>query len=370
MRQPLHAWLICFKVAVHYGLYRLRLMPPPDFFAYPDDWYPWLGSVCRWKRRLRIVGAEHCPAEGPALFAASHAKLDDPLFIWGAVFRASNEKIHIRFMMRDDFFVGFPWDYLPYNVNELTRMAGCIQISRDSIQLSQLRPLINLLRDGLAFVMFPGRTRTRSGMVFEYREGFDEPGGVSFFIVHGQRRAGEARIPAVPAARTFNPVDKTSAVVFGPPRYLDANADREGQRAFDYALTVAIGELIEVHALHLLSAMVYLHALHSGPPRLARARLLAAACDAAAALQAPRLVSPALRREPQRAMDAALRYLEKRRMISRRGTAVLLHVERILSVPELNTKYRRANPVKYHVNQIMHLGDVLAATETAARSLR
>jgi hypothetical protein len=370
MPQPLHAWLVCFKVAAHYGLYRLGLVRPPDFFAYPDDWYPWLGSVCRWKRRLRVVGAEHCPAHGPALFAASHAKLDDPLFIWGAVFRASGEGIHIRFMMRDDFFVGFPWDYLPYNVNELTRMAGCIQISRDSIQLSQLRPLINLLRDGLAFVMFPGRTRTRSGMVFEYREGFDEPGGVSFFIVHGQRRAGEGRIPAVPVARTFNPVDKTSAVAFGAPHFLAPDADREAQRAFDFNLAVAIGDLIEVHALHLLSAILYLHVLHGGPPRLARGGVVAAVCGAAAALTAPRLIAPSLRGEAGAAAEAALRFLEKRRLLTQRGTEVLLHAERMLAVPPLDTKYLRANPVKYHVNQIMHLGDVLAAAEAAAGSLR
>ncbi len=347
---------------VHYALYRLGLMRPPDFRNYPDDWDPWLGSLLGWRTRLRIVQADHCPTDHPAIFAAGHGKLDDPLFVWGAVNRASSEKIHIHFMMRDDFFVGPPRSRLPFSMNELTRMSGCLQISRDQVQLSQLKPLINVLRAPGSFVMFPGRSRSRSGMLMEYRDGIDEPGGVSFFLVHAQRRSPGLRIPAVPVARTYNPVTRVSTVAFGPPQYLAADASREEQRNFDLGLAVHIGDAVELHALHLLAAVVYLRCLHGATSVITMDHLLRVVDELQPVLR-NQLVDPALLASPATTLGAAAGWLVQQGILRAVAAGHLPDRARVLSAPPLETQYRRANPVKYHLNQILHFDQLVRGIE-------
>ena len=356
--RTLHAWMIFWWNVIHYSLYRLGLMRPPDFRNYPDDWDPWLGSLLGWRRGLRIVQAENCPKTHPAVFAAGHGKLDDPLFVWGAVNRASAEQIHIHFMMRDDFFVGPPWSWLPFSMNELTRMSGCIQISRDQVQLSQLKPLINILRAPGSFVMFPGRSRSRSGLLMEYRDGIEEPGGVSFFVVHAQRRSPELRIPAVPVARTYNPVTRSSVVAFAPPLFLETGASRDAQRDFDLALAVRIGDAVELHALHLVSAILYLRCLHGACGAVPEARLCAQTAAVVAALP-DRLMDPALRADPDAAVRAALRWLAKAGMVRHSAPGWQPDAPKILAAPALENDYRKRNPVKYHINQLLHFDDVV-----------
>lgn len=363
------SWWIAFINIVHYFLFKLRILRQPWFRNYPKHWEPWLGSMLGWPRSLRVRGAEHCPPY-PVIFAANHVKLDDPLFIWGGVHYASNGENHIHFMMRDDFFIGWPWDYLPFSLNELTDSAGAIQISRDNIQLSQLKPLLNVLGAPGSFVMFPGRTRSRSGLVVDYMDGVDEPGGVSFFVVHAQRRWKERRVATVPTMRTYNPATKLSTVAFGPPLYLDATAKRDEQRAFDLEVMVRVGDLVELHATHVVSGLLYLQALHGGGERLSIDALVSAVEDVCANLDAERHVDPFLQDGPAKAVDAALKFLEKSEAVSLQGDGVVLERAKILHCPERDTKYRKRNPVKFFLNQVIHLADVLRALEGAGEKLR
>jgi 1-acyl-sn-glycerol-3-phosphate acyltransferase len=363
------SWWIAFINVVHYFLFKLRILKQPRFRNYPTHWEPWLGSFLGWPKSLRVRGAEHC-ADPPVIFAANHAKLDDPLFIWGGVHYASDGKNHIHFMMRDDFFVGWPWDYLPFSLNELTDSAGAIQISRDNVQLSQLKPFLKVLGDPGSFVMFPGRTRSRSGLVVDYMDGVEEPGGVSFFAVHAQRRNKDRQVAVVPTMRTFNPATKLSTVAFGPPLYLDTKASREEQRAFDLEVMTRVGDLVELHGTHVVSGLLYLQALHGGSDTVGLDALINAVGEVLKKLSPDRGVDPHLLDEQETAVQDALQYLAKREAVLLSGGGVTLNRDTILFAPERDTRYRKDNPVKFFLNQVIHLRDVVNALEESAVRLR
>lgn len=357
------AWGVAFFNALHYILFRLRIAPQPQFRNYPSHWRPWLGSLLGWPASLRVRFAERCPQAGPAVFVSNHLKLDDPLFLWGAVDEATHGTVHIYFMMRDDFFRGWPWDYLPFSMNELTASSGCIQISRDQISLAQLKPFMQILEQGETFVMFPGRTRSRSGLCIEYRDGIEEPGGVSFFLANGSRRAGRA-VPAVPLARTYNPVKRVSTVLVGEPCFLEPGAGRDAQRAFDLDLAVAISDLTEIHTLHVLCMIVYLRCLHGKSIRGQGETLTR---DVATVLERVKEIHPV---DPDALagtgaeVEAALRWLQEQGVLSLSNGTVELDACAVLSVPELDTDYRKRNPVKFHVNQVLHFRALCAAAES------
>jgi len=361
----LYSWCVFLWVPVKWFCYRAGLLQRrPMFIDHYDESQRAWGQMTRWNPRLRVVGAENCPQGPPAIFAGNHIKLDDPFFAWRSAHRASGETIHLYFMMRDDYFQGFPWTLSPIPINEICEMGGGVKISRDNPSLSQMKPFLEILKKPGSFVIFPGRTRTRSGLVMEFREGFDEPGGVSFFLMHGQRRCG-VPIPCVPIARTHNVMTHKSAVVIAPPRYLDPAASRDAQRDFDFALAVAIGELIEINLIHIVSGLLYLRALHARDPRVRVDALLAAVQQVVRGLLPPRHHDPALDHVGAKDLRRVLRFLARRGLLRAQGADFDILPEAVLSVPPLDTTYLKRNPIKYHVNQILHLGDVVALLEDA-----
>lgn len=308
-----------------------------------------------------MVNAEYCPADNPALFVSNHHKLDDPIDLWPAIHWASGERVAPGFVMRDDFFDGFPWNWSPFDVNHLCEMAGAVLISRDQIRLTQLRQLIGVLGRPGSLVLFPGRTRSRTGAWFEYREDFTEPGSAAFVINHAQRKNPGLRIAAVPVARTWHPVRNTSAIVFGEPLYLESDARREAQRKLDCELLTRIGGLVEVHAVHLASLLLYLHTLHGG------GTLPEAFFTSAAELwgrDAPHPhTDPALLSNPDGEMDNALRHLAGEGALKRLNGTVAADAGMIRSTPDWDGDYCRHNLVKYWTNQIIHLPAVIQWAE-------
>ena len=235
MLKIIAAWLLFLGILCKYMLSQLGLCRRPRFTDHVAPMRIVTGQLYGWKR-LRVVDAAHCPRENPALFVSNHVRLDDPHMVWPAVYDASQGRIEIRFMMRDDFFRGFPWKWLPIRLDEIAEMAGAYRISRDHIQLSQVKPFLQILETPGSFLMFPAGTRSRSGLLMEYRPGREDPGGASFFIAHAQRRHPERRVAAVPVCRTYNPVSRQTTVVFGAPAYLKIPADRDALRRFDHEL--------------------------------------------------------------------------------------------------------------------------------------
>ena len=317
-------------------------------------------------RHMRVVHPERCPKDCPAVFVSNHLWLNDPMLAWPAVYYSSGERISIHFMMRDDFFRGGLWRWSPFNVDDIAEMCGAIRISRGNVQWSQMKPFLKVLEMPGAFVMFPGGTRSRSGLVFEYREGIDEIGAVSFFVAHAQRRRS-APVPAVPFARTYHPVTGKSSMVFGEALYLSPHADRGAQRAFDVELAVRVANLIEINVPHLVSGILYLRCLHQHGPRLAVDQLTRVTAGLAGGITGWN-VDPAARTTTAEEVRAFLRYLERHGMLRVSGNTVEMNSEAILSSPPMNTRYYRLNPVKFQVNQILHFVDVVASLEEAART--
>lgn len=321
-----------------------------------------------------VVHPERCPKRGPAVFCGNHLKLDDPFFAYHAVQLATDWEHCPRLMSRDDFFTGTPLKSRVVDGDKLMEAVGTYLISRGHITLSQLRPFVNLLKDGGSFVIFPGHTRSCSGFFMEYRGAFKEPGGVSFFINQAQRTRPEPPIPAVPIVRTYNPVSKRSAMVFGESLYLEANADRDAQRAFDYRLSTELGSYLELNVPQVLSAVLWLWCIHG-------IRAAATVTEIRETLSPIFAARPHAYTDPEATTDLGgavvrtLDYLQEREMVARDGEHVTLNKEAILSVPDLTTKYRHLNPVKYLANQIIHLGRVIdtvgrTVLERAAKETR
>ena len=354
------AWGVAVLNAVHYTLFKFRLMSLPQFRRYPTHWEPFLGSFLLWRRRMTVLHPERCPADRPVVFASLHSKLDDPLFCWGAVHRATNGVNSIYFMMRDDFFRGWPWDYLPFSMNEITEAAGCIQISRDSISLAQLKPLVNVLERGESFVMYPGRTRSRSGRAIDYIEGIEEPGGVSFFLVHGSRRAGQP-VGAIPVARTYDPLDKHTYVSFGETRYLPEGAGREAQRDFDFNLAVEMSNQIVVTPFHALCVLIFLRCVHGRIEARSCSAWSADVSDIMSRITGQVETPPAL--DIEAAVPPRLAWMQEHGILRLDGEEVTILSEAVLVLPEVGTKFRKENPVRFYTNQVMHFRAVAEAAE-------
>lgn len=373
MRNPplttrLWCWAVTLMLLFRYVLYRLHLGKRPSF---TDHWWRVevaYRQITRMDPRIRVRHTERCPKHHPAVYVGNHLKLDDQFFVCYAVQEASNYTMHTRFVMRDDYFGGFPWDWLPLNMNEVAEMGGSYNIAQGSPSLAQLKPLIDILLKPDSFVIFPCGGRSRSGHWLEVHTGGDEPGSVAFFLAQSQRRNPELPVPAVPVGRTYNPIKKVSAVIVGAPRVLETNARRERQREFDAILFSDLSDLVELHMLHFLSMFIYMVCLHHLPLERSKAEMIDAAHRAYANLR-HRYTDPALETRFEQDFDEGLRYLQRRQILQCKKDRVRLNATQVLASPPLNTAYRTRNPVKYHVIQIMHLPDVVRVFEAEVLSI-
>ena len=161
--RELWAWVIVAWRLLRYFFYRLGIGKCSELL----DVYPELivvfDRVMGWRKNLRIAGAEYCPNEGPAVFSGNHYAKDDPFVAYRAIHRICNGAYPVRYMMRDDFFASGASILKSrlLDVDELVRLLGALQISRNRVQLTQLKPFIALLREQAAFIMYPGRSRSR-----------------------------------------------------------------------------------------------------------------------------------------------------------------------------------------------------------------
>jgi 1-acyl-sn-glycerol-3-phosphate acyltransferase len=95
--------------------------------------------------RLRISGAEHIPAEGPAIVAPNHKSFWDSFFVGAATGR------HVRFMGKVELFHG-PWGGL------LVRL-GAFPVRRGEADAEALETARTILRQGGLLALFPEGTR-------------------------------------------------------------------------------------------------------------------------------------------------------------------------------------------------------------------
>jgi len=350
----LHGWLVlvwlCLRLTACHLTRRGTL---PDFVPHKDPLVRTAWSLFRW-HRLRIVGARHCPDKGPALFVANHHGLDDPALLWPAIHLASKERFIPRFLMRDDFFRGFPWDWLPLSLNTLCERCGAVLITRGQTSPTQLRQALQAMRSGEACVLFPSGTRSRTGVWLEYRPGeIEAPGSPAALAAVGARVAGLSALPVVPAGITRHPVSGGVTVTFGEPMAIEARTDPAGLARKNAVLCAAIGELVEVHAVHLTAALLWTMSVH-GRNRLSTHRLVHSVTDWVAS-NARAVVHPELWREPEAASLRACQYFVRQRCVGLAGNEIILRRERTDVCPPWTTAYRKINPVRYWTNQILHL---------------
>lgn len=361
--KTLYSWSVFVWILTQYLFWRAGLLRRrPEFTDRLEEVRLVVTQMFGWKRRVRIVNGEHCPRHNPALFVSNHHRLDDPIDLWPGVHWGSREGIVPCFVMRDDFFRGFPWNCLPFDLNHLCGMTGAVLISRDQLHLAQLRQMLGTLAKPGTLIMFPGRTRSRTGAWFEYRDEFSEPGSAAFVINHAQRRHPGLLVAAVPVARTWNPVRNTSAIVFGEPLHLAQEADRDAQRAMDCELLTRIGGLVEVHAVHLASLLLYLRTLHGGTDLPESFFVSAAEQWRSTPLHA--YADPKLLADPAGEMAAALRHLAEKGAVKILNGVVTADAPRVLSSPAWEGNYRAHNPVKYWANQLIHLPAVIQWAES------
>lgn len=343
-----------------YFLYRLGVGKMPTV----ERCYPQALRVISWfmgwDHNLRVVNAERCPRDLPCIFASNHMFRDDPFIMFRAIYDATDGITRTRIMMRDDFFAKPNLGII--DLNEITEVLGTRHISRTNVQLKQLKPFINLLREGLSFMMFPSRTRTRTGLFVEYRGEFTEPGGVSFFLGAAQKRRDDVKVAAVPIARTVNPVSKMTTFVFGHPRFLEQNADKDAQRELDYGLIHNLAELVEVNVPQLLAAVLYSRAVHGLEPTVNRNELQAQLAVIIRGLE-QRTIAPEAKSDLAGEIGRTLKYFKKTGHVILKSDSVEVDTAAVLFTPEPDKAYRKNNALRYLVNQIVHLEDVTQLVE-------
>jgi 1-acyl-sn-glycerol-3-phosphate acyltransferase len=362
--QHISSWLVILACLLRYFLYRLGLGAKPELYDRKYDVLVLLWSVLKWGKRMRRVHAERCPKSHPVIFCGNHSIKDDPFIMEASIHLSTGLWIH--HMMRNDYFGKDSATFL-YDPYELLRMLGTYTIDRAKPTISQLKAFVRLLSEGESFLMFPGRTRSRSGLFMEYRDNITEPGGPSWFAAHA-KRSSDVCAAVAPVTRTFNIMDKTSAIVFGEALSLPAEADRDDQRALDRKLIENMGQNTEVHAAHLVGGIVYLRALHKHALQFPSAELVERCKDVLRALNEDRLLHPSLQENVPEAVEEAVEYFVRCGMLAWAGEELIIEREAVLAAPELTAEYRRKNPVKFCVNQILHLSDVTAALNKLYRT--
>ena len=114
--------------------------------------------------RVKIVGAENIPLEGPVIYCGNHRSYLDPQLI------VVTAKRHVRFLAKDE---------LGKNplFNALGNLFDVIRVKRDSKDITALKEAIKTLKHGEAIALFP--EGTRNGI----EKGEKVKDGAAFFAV-------------------------------------------------------------------------------------------------------------------------------------------------------------------------------------------
>lgn len=100
--------------------------------------------------RLKVIGSNNCPDEGPLIIASNHASFLDPIIVGLAVARPLN------FMARGSLFKNRIFGRILTSVN-------AFPLRREGVDLGAMRTAIDKLSKGSAVLIFPEGTRTKHG---------------------------------------------------------------------------------------------------------------------------------------------------------------------------------------------------------------
>ena len=100
--------------------------------------------------RCQVKGRENIPSQGPLLIIANHLSLADPPLLGVSLGRK------VIFMAKKELF---RFRLIGYFIGSL----GAFSVHRGQLDRKAMRQAYQVLTDGLALVMFPEGTRSRSG---------------------------------------------------------------------------------------------------------------------------------------------------------------------------------------------------------------
>ncbi len=185
-------------------------LPRLDAVPHPHWWFfytfSWFGRwAIRRAFRVRVLGAENVPADGPVILASNHVGvIDGPLL---ALF--SPRPVHA--LTKDDMF--------KEPLGAFLRAVGQIPLDRHSVDPAALKSCLRVLRDGRAIGIYPEGERG-SGELDAIHGGAAYLALVSGAPIvpvsaFGSREPGGSK-GSLPRLRS------TITLVYGPPLRLDA----------------------------------------------------------------------------------------------------------------------------------------------------
>jgi len=178
--------------------------------------------------RLRIVGFENCPKNGPLIIAPNHTSFLDPLIAGFAVPRELN------FMARNDLFRNRIF-------GNILKLVNAFPLKREGADVGAMRLAIDKLCMGKAVLIFPEGTRSKDGSLGTPRAGIGflaASSGANILpcYIKGSRES-------LPKGAMF-PRFKKITVYVGKPLKIDKNSSGK-----EYYMQIAKDTMAEINFL-------------------------------------------------------------------------------------------------------------------------
>ncbi len=177
--------------------------------------------------RIRWLGFENVPFQGPALLAANHLSLLDPLAVGAGAYRP------LHFMAKAELF------RIPL-LGGLVRRLNAHPVEREGADARALRGALSLLREGKALLVFPEGTRGAEGTLRQGRPGSGMLAALSEAPVVPVYIQGSGR--ALPRGATRPRLVRVT-VAYGPPLRFPRTRGRERYQEISNEIMAAIGRL-------------------------------------------------------------------------------------------------------------------------------
>jgi len=208
----------------------------------------WLYDLCArlldlYKGKISVEGAEKIPKKGPMLVLANHTNYFDPVCLAYAFHKHTKSRIHLNFMMLDDFF-GENTCFTRW-FNKLVNLVNSYPVNREMITKNQRNFFKNILLDDFLAVFFAG-TRSRDGRFNYMLKEKRPPTSLIHLAELAQKESGNL-VKILPVAITYDVLGNV-AVTFG--RYKTFKPEKDlinSRKKFAEDIINTIGQNVKVN---------------------------------------------------------------------------------------------------------------------------